>query len=480
MRGRRGRAPRRLCLGAAGVCALAALAAPSHAQEDGVGVAPEVFRGSASALVASVEADRAALLPVPEVFRFIALDTTSTYETDLQTARASLLFPGNGLMLGPNLVCGTFAGGAPPEFEPLIDACLQYEYPLSVRADASNPSASTEGAITLGAPTDPISGDAVSARAHADPDGASSYAAMQELRVLGLPALGPIELLPLEELQLDTSILTIEDATSRTDQAIVGGVLTAHAESVLTGVRLVGGLIEIGSIRSVSHVTDDAAGVRTAESSLEVSGVTVGGVPAQITDQGLVVGSPSGGSGPIQQQLQTALNELVEALGVRITVLEAEQTLDDGGQAVASVGGLLVEVATDVQGLPILPGPVGDIDLNGTYVGTIQLGNSAAAAGAVNFDDFVPSVDVPDFDSGGFVADGAGTIDLGALPNPAPAANETAPGSPPAGGPSELVRIFDTFGGRMGLLYLAFAFAVLGLCVMPKLTVPPRLPGPPS
>ena len=51
--------------------------------------------------------------PSRDVFRFIALDGESAYETDLQTARASLFFPGNGLIQGPNLACGTFGWSVP-------------------------------------------------------------------------------------------------------------------------------------------------------------------------------------------------------------------------------------------------------------------------------------------------------------------------------------------------------------------------------
>jgi hypothetical protein len=306
---------------------------------------------------------------------------------------------------------------------------------------------------------------------------------MEALRVLGLPALGPLELLPREQLELDTSVLTVDSATSRTDQRIEQGVLVVDAESVLNGVRLIGGLIRIGSIRSISRVTDDAAGTRTADASLQVTGMTVGGVPAQLTDDGLVLGDPSGGTGPLQQQLQNALNQLLEALRIKITTLDIERTLDDGtGQAVASAGGLLIEVAADAQQLPTVPGPLGDIDPNGTYVGSIQLGNTAAAGGATNFEvEELPPVEVPDlgelpFDTGAGL-DAGGGVDL-----PAPTADEQAgPTDQPQPAAQELVRVLtDPFGGRLGVLYLAFMFAVLGLCLMPRFTVPARLAGPRS
>jgi hypothetical protein len=470
-----------VCLAAAAVCAILAVSAPARAQEEALGATPDIFRGAASGFVASVEADREALLPVEDLFRFIALDGSAVYETDLQTARASLLFPGNGLVLGPNLACGTFGGQAPPELAPLIDTCLTYEYPLSVTANGTAPDRATEGSLALGAPTDPVSAQAIAARAHAAPDASTSFAAMEALQVLGLPAFGPVELIPSEDVDLDGTVLTIDSATSRTDQRIVDGVLTAHAEAVLEGVRMIGGLIEIDSIRSVSLATDDAAGQRTADAALEVAGMTVAGVPAQVTDDGLVLGSPSGSSGPLQEQVEDAVNQLLEALRIRITTLEVEQTLDDGtGQAVASAGGLLVEVAADAQQLPTVPGPLGDIDPNGTYVGTILLGNTAASAGAASFEIDVPPFEAPTDVGGGAPLDlgppafdaGAPAADVAPTPGAQPAAGRDAPAA------QELVRrLTDPFGGRMGLVYLSFMFTVLGLCVMPRFTVPARLAG---
>lgn len=482
MGGGRRRTAGRVCLGAALLCGIVALAAPARAQDDEGFGRPDVFRGAADASVAVFEVEREALLPIPELFRFIALDGQSVYETDLQTARASLLFPGNGLIVGPNLACSTAATFFPPDFAPIFDLCLQYDYPLSVRADASEPSLSTDGSVTIGTPTDPVSADAASARARATADGASTLAAAQDLRVLGLPVFGPVQLLPLQQLDLDTSVLTIESATSRTDQRIVDGALVVESSATLNGVGLIGGLIQIGSIRTTAMASDDATGNRAVDAVMEVTGVTVGGVPARLTEDGLVVGSPSGGTGPLQQQLQTALNQLLSALDIRVSLLDVQEEPDDGtGLAVASAGGVLVEMAVDAAGLPILPGPIGDIDPNGTYVGSILLGQTAASAGAVTFDiEEIPPIDPVAPGAGAPVAD----VDFGgsedAVDVPVP---EEQTAAPPARGstPQELVRVFtDPFGGRLAFVYLAFAFAVLALCLAPPFSIPARLPGPSS
>ncbi len=482
MGGRLRKRARRGCLVASGACLALSFAPSSNAQEDEAGVRPEVFRGSASSLVASVEVDREALLPVEDLFRFILLDGEGTYETSTQTARASLLYPGSGLIIGPNLACGTFGGEFPPEFQPLIDACLQYQYPLSVQADALEPDGVTSGSLALGAPGDPVSGNAVGAKAHAAEDASTTDAAIQDLRVLG-----PVPL-PIPGLELDTSVLTIDSATSRTDQRILGGSLVVNAEATLSGVRMIGGLLEIGSLRSVSRVTDDAAGERKVTATLEVSGVTVGGQPAQITDKGLVLGGPAS-DGPLAQQAQAGLNEVLADLGVRVTVLPFEQEIDREGAGVAGVGGLLVEFTRDIQDLPVLPvpPPLGPTDPNGKYSGSILLGSTGALGSAVTFPvtvaDPVAPVD-PGLEIGSaepFQADGAfgGAITAPVAPAPAPASASARPAAPERPADEELARfIGGLFGDRIGLVYLAMCFAVLALCVAPRITLPARLPGP--
>ena len=491
---------RRLCLAAALVCLLLALTTPgSGAQEaetdtetDDVPL-PDVFRGAASALGVSIEADREALLPVPEVFRFIALDGMGTYEQAKQEARASILFPGNGLILGPSLACGTFGGEFPDDFKPILDACLQYKYPLTVFADAFEPDGSTTGALALGSPKDPISGTAGGAKAHAGEDGVTTDAAMQDLRVLGLPAFGPVKP-PIPGFELDTSVLTIDSATSRTNQRIEKGGIVVDAEATLEGIRMIGGLLEIGSIRSQSHALDDGNGKQTPDATLEVSGVTVAGQPAQITDQGLVVGEDGGGQGPLAESEQSAANKLLEEFNIRVTLLPASEGVEKGA-AVASVGGVLVEFSRDVQGAPLVPGPIGDVDANGIYTGSILLGQTAAlgsvpvipedpevgdiggdVGGGLPLDSGSASLDDV---GGGDVSGGDTAISGDSSLAPAPEGDDGGGGEEQAAGPAATRPagfVDDLVADRLKLLYLAFTLAALGLCLAPRLTLPARLP----
>lgn len=474
---------RRLAFIAAGMCLLFAVVAPSSAQEDTV-PRPEVWRGRASSQAISVQLDRDALIPVPELFRFIALDGMGVYGSSKVEARSSLFFPGNGFILGPSLLCGTFGGQFPSQFKPIMDVCLQYKYPLTVFADSFEPDGATSGSLKLGSDADAISGNAVRAEAHAGEDAVTTDAVMQDLRVLGVPPFGPITP-QIGDFEMDTSIAKVDSATSRTNQRISKGSLLVDAETNLSGISLIGGLIKIDNLRSVSQVTDDAHGARTSKPTLVMSGVTVFDQPAQFTSEGLVVGSS--GSGPLDQQAQVVANELLQVFNVRATILDSEKELDKDGAAVANVGGLLIEFGRDVQGLPQIPGPLGQLDPNGFYTGSIQLGTTSALGAAFDFDDVIIDDGLTDGDSSfdpGLPAT-PGVFDPGepGVPGVEVPVNEGggdgAGGAPPTGSDDGerglLARsIGGLFGDRIGMLYLALVFAVLGVAVAPALTVPAR------
>jgi hypothetical protein len=305
-----------------------------------------------------------------------------------------------------------------------------------------------------------------------------------DLKVLGLPGINLVPLLPIDQLKIDPAVARVGQAKSTTDQRITDDKLVVTADSVLSGVDLMGGLIHLGSIHSTSTVTDDGQGKRTSTAKLEVGGVTVGGLPAEITADGITVGTSATPLGPLALQTARTLNQLLGALGVKIALLPTTHTTNDGnGQAVASAAGLLLEITLNASGLPAVPGPLGDMDLNGSYVGTLQLGYTGASGGASAFGEDTTTggtdeggVLPPDLgDQGGFGFGDTGGVDLSPVPTPSPAAPAV---TPPSG--NHLVRsLGDGFDDRIGLLYLAFAFMVLALCLVPRLTLPARLPGSP-
>lgn len=477
---------RRACLTLAAACALLASIAPfvGAAEEDDV-PAPEVFTGSASALGVSVDIHPPDLLPVGDLFKFIALDGDSTFQSSKQAARASLLFPGNGAILGPSLACGQFGGMFPPEFKPILDLCLQYQYPLSVTADEFQPDASTNGSLDLGGARTDLKGTATLARAHAADDGSRTDAVINDLGLLGLPPFGAVQL-PLPNQQLDSSVFTIDNATARTDHRIVKGALVSKGVTTLSGINLIGGLVSIGSIVSESIITDNADGKQTADANLKVTGVTVAGVPAQITAKGLVLGSPQNTT-PLNLALADQVNRLLKNLDVKLTTLPVEETANKGGPAVASTGGVLLELSRSVSGLPQLPSPIGarqQLDINGKYTVSLQLAATGARGSAANFgadDETEVGGESDEFLGGDFSDDGdfglgsdfgSGDDGFPSITNP----RATGSGNPDS---SLVANTVDRFGGRLGFVYLALMFSVLGLCIAPRLAVPARF-GPKS
>ncbi len=476
----------RACVAGAVACLALASFGPVGAQE-GPDPRPDVFRSSASSQVVSAYLDREAFLPVNDAFRFIALDGTGTYDSSNQTARASIFYPGNGVISGPSLACTTFGDQFPEQFAPILAACNQFEYPLTAFADSLHPDASTTGSADLGAPTDPLSARAIRAVVHAADDASTSDAAIADLHVVGLPAFGAVDApLPVPGApELDPTILTVDDATTSTVQHIDdAGRLVVESRAVLEGVGLVGGLVHIASIRSVSTVVDDGHGEQSHDAALDVGGVTVGGVPAAITEDGLVVGSPTGADGPLVQQAVGQVNDLVRGLGLRITALTDEDGVDDSGMAFARSGGVLVEFDVDAQGLPVLPGPQGDVDPNGIYKGVIQLGNTGASGLAAVIEDvpFTPDTGVlSDVGSlGGATSPGVDrtiTAPVPGLDVVDPGSSRSTPSTPTVTG-QEVVSFSELLApGRVRLLYLAFTLIALAACVGPRFVLPARFSG---
>ncbi|MBA2610005.1 MAG: hypothetical protein H0U92_13775 [Actinobacteria bacterium] len=478
-------------LAVAGVFLLLAFIAPSAGAAGGDEVPrPGVFNGTASSRAVSINLDRTALLPVNDVFNFIALDGNSVYGSSNQSARASLLFPGNGVLLGPGLACGTFSTQFPPEFKPVLDTCLQYKYPLTVFADSFAPDGASVGSLALGAETDDISGTAVSATAHAAEDSATSNAAINDLKVLGLPVFGPVALPGAEQLKLDTSLATVDNASSRTDQRIVKGVLTTTAKVSLSGIKLVGGLIKIGNLVSQSTITDDGNGARTADANLEIGGVTVAGAPAQITSKGIVLAKPEN-STPLGLERLNQINKLLESLNIKFTALPSEEVTEKNGAAVANVGGVLLEFSYDVQDLPTIPSPIQDLDPNGIYTLTVQLGQTGVVGAADasvdgSEEDLTGGEEPSGFDSGSGFGTDDGSLGFGDSSDSTDLADGNGvlggtdngrSGSSNGTGALAAARNFtNNFGGRIGFVYLALMFAVLSLCIAPRLTVPARFP----
>lgn len=469
---------------------LAALSFAAFATDAGAQGAPaelpDSFAGAASAQALGAAVLTPALVPVEGLFDLGFVEGRGTYERSNQEGRASLVFPGNGLVSGPSLLCGTFLGpNIPPEgqvlFGPILQTCGQYQYPLAVYVDSLSPDGATEGGLQLGSASDPISVGAVGARAHAGEDATTTEAEANDLDILGLPAIGSLQSL-FDLLSLpapDATLVGIDSMRATTDQRIVDGALVVDANATVSGLRLLGGLVRIGSIVSHSRLESRSGEAPVVTTDLEVSGVELAGTPATITDEGAVVGTGAP-TGPLLQQLLSGVVDAVQATGLRITVLPEEEG-ESSGIPFAGVGGLLVEFSTPLAGLPPLPGPLGDIDVNGAYGVRLQVGTTGVRGFADAFGRSTPITTPPSGSGGG----GSGTggaptgVGVGGGGGGVTAAPTTAAPVPPAttvAEPEPAGFLDDLFAERLGFLYLSFTLAALALCLAPRFSLPARLP----
>lgn len=337
-------------------------------------------------------------------------------------SRASFLFPGPLIAdLGSALAAGGTDAGIPP-------------YPI--RSEAFFPSG----------PTEASGGEAgtemVATTDFGDSRARSSYAGL---------TLDPVAFL---------------GGFASSSQAVIeGDQVVSRARSELSDLSIAGGLVHIESV--VTDVVATSNGAEAATSGgTEVSGVTVLGLPATVDadgisfderpsdggenpigdavggllgDAGRQLGDALGGVvGPLNDlfdQLQAAgddaLQQLFEASGIDIRVLEPDVSID-GSTAVMRSGGLSITLNYDGQDTPLLSDLVALVpssDLPSENLGPIPFSPQALvkllerihSIGFVVAPADVSAKATPAFEAGG--------------PSPAPPpATGSAPSTPPSGG----------------------------------------------
>jgi len=184
--------------------------------------------------------------------------------------------------------------------------------------------------------------------------------------------------------------ITATSSTATSELRSTASTLTSHVESVLTDVTI-GGLVHVRSIRAVDDIGLSASGRPVDRPHVEVLGVTVAGVPAQIDDAGIHV---AGHNGP-------SLTQQVAQQGIDIRTVGVQRT-DSASVARSEATGLVVTFSVPVSGLPYVPNPlpapfdqVPGVNANGTYVGYVTLGAVGAVAGANAEPTFALGGDVP-------------------------------------------------------------------------------------
>jgi hypothetical protein len=200
------------------------------------------------------------------------------------TGYAAFPDPGQFVLTVPGLVVGILASGAaglPPVKIPSLP-----NYPFSVASDAS-------GAPDASAGNGPYQ---ISATSQTASSKASATAGLNT----GLTG----------NAALVTSNASLTPTT--------GGGVVAKAVSDLQGLSI--GPLTLGEVKSTATETIDSTGTITPSSSLEISGLRIGGIPIGITPQGL-----SAGGLTIPLPINSTLNSLLKASGIKMEVLTAQQ-----------------------------------------------------------------------------------------------------------------------------------------------------------
>lgn len=476
----------RACFGAAGVAFVAAII-PSSAGAQTVGSKPKVFSTTASAIGVDYFPDQeGGLTPIPNATHMgFVTGASSMSSSSGPTAKAFLADPGQGAIQGPANGCPVVSGFVPgAALQPIFDACVNAKWPFQAQADGFTPDARTVGQLRFGEPGAQLYGDGGGAHAviNKDDGTSSTDAQMGQLRIAPLPAGGSTGLPLPSDLTLpgqtpdsptDTGLFASGSVQATTANTFDGAAPVTHVESRINGVKLLGGLVTIDSITSVAEARFPLDAQPVGASSTTVQGVKVLGQDATIDDSGLHAANPS--ADPAMQQ---ALN----ASGVSVKLIGATQGFDEKGFMNAAAGGVQFEVKLPVQtGVSPPPPPPNPIsptspNPNGTYFVRYNLATASARAFARNLtigtSSGSTSVAAPSFSTSAPTGGAASGFTGGTVSAPAPPPPAVAGTLPATAG------FLGLDPGKVKFLYLSFTLVTLGLCLVPRLALPARLPGP--
>ena len=443
---------------------------------------PRVFTSSASATALEFFPDRNNGFTIPEAARIrFAMGDSATSQSNGPTATAGVLSPGGGVTKGPGQICGLASGPVAdnlPQLSFLFDACLNFHWPFSVDADEFQPDAATAGSTDIGQPNDLLFGQLGSAHARIDQEtfASSTEASIGSLRLNPLPGAGSTGL-PLPSLPLpggavvDPSVFSVGSLTASTSNAFDGQTLVAHAEAHVGGIRLLGGLVTIDSIASVAESRSADGQPPVGTSSVTVQGVTVAGQRASIGSDGVVIGDTGNGD---PNALNSALNQLLNAAGISIRLIGANQEQTAAGIMNATATGVEIDFAHE---LDFKNTPLADLGLTDVYTAKLIFASVSAGDLARNITISVPKVKVGSTISPGSSTSthAAGFSGGSAVGTPQAAPASEAPAATTATG--ERAGFLGIDPGRIKFLYLSFTLVALGLCISPRLTLPARFPG---
>lgn len=214
--------------------------------------------------------------------------------------------------------------------------------------------------------------------------------------------------------------------TTATARRINEANLEATATTEVSDLRLVGGLLRISQITSEVTVGVSNGNLKASASKVDVSGVTLAGVPVGITADGIVgLGQPLGLAPVIDVLVKPLLDQ-----GIQVRTTPSSEVVTES-TAVATGGALEIEVPLDVQGYP----GTFSIEL-GRAVANLEVGPFGSDGGGGSTDplpDGDAAVAFPDLGSTPSFDSGLPSVPTGPVASPDPAG--------PGGAVTELVSI---------------------------------------
>ena len=495
---------RRACFIAAALLVATAAVAPvvAKAAIDPDANRPIAWAGTANAAAIHFTTDRKeGLLPLKDVFFANFPDAESDWDTQSNNARASTYYPGPAGVDPVGTVCGNILGEifapdrVPIQPSPTFDALCRPspKFPLVAQADNITPDARTDGSQVIGSGA-PVTLVTTSAIAHADRNSVYSDAVIGSVNVVGTfataPAAlafrrqaaailhGPAAAAAVTAQASDNSTLHIDSVVAHTKQIWdTDGALLTKATTTLKGVSLAGGAIHIDAMSSDATARNDGRGITTHDEHMTLAGVTVAGQPAAIDQTGVHIGGNSSSVKP----LTDALNAVLNSQQVQITLASTSSNVEgDGYKTVHSDAGGLIFTVTRHLAIP---------NAEDDYFATITLGTTAAEADADQDrgsqtpaeEPGIGGVAPPSESSPAPSSETPGVFQPGTPGTPGSAFSNSTPRNRPtrvAGrrtgtiGRLEAELAGFTIAHRFELVYLAFAFAFVGVCLSSRLLVP--------
>ena len=414
------------------------------------GSKPDTYGGDATAASVELRVDKSPS-PFPVVtdpfHLWFPYAETSLDSSGGATGIAASIYPGQDIIGVPALICefaaqlcNSIPGGIPD-----YPAWAQAQYPAKQDASATLSQKPFPG-------QGPFEVTPHSVTAHADPNVVRATTTMAGADL--------------------SSVLSIQSATTHSEQHFEAGALVVTAESVLKGVDIGGGALHIDAIRSTAVAKVDGRRVSSSSALTTLSGATVAGTPVTIDSSGIHV-AKNGDNGAAKDAVNSALARLA-AHGIDAHALDDAKAVKRG-LAKASTGGILVSYDFKVS-LPVEP-PVPNVPSpEGDYIGTLTLGGAGVDAYASPATP-LGQVSLPVAPPAATGAVSGAPPAAGSLPGAAgtgaavPAGNQPAVVGPPGRRPVALLGV-DLTNKRLRALMLV----LLGYPLLVLLTAPLRAP----